>query len=309
MAVLFEKGVKIAYIRQKTQEIVRMPDKNSIIYPLFKARRLILKQAGFNNQPAGKKRTLTRHTHNLWSLDFCAGGTSKIELEKCFYNFKKGDIMLIAPGKEHRFIYTRDTFSCYSFKMDIPAFENLPENSIYAGDPEGLKARLGMLEAVRHCLAGFCPEKLVNMNMPFTINSSFVDIHILEELLYGVASHYIFGGNARLAEQDEDTLIKKISEFIYLRNGKPVSVEEVAEHFGYSAGHLRTIVRKNTGLSTKTFIDMERIKIIKNLLIYSDIRVGELSQLMEFRDTKYFTRFFRKYTGELPRSWSKKKNS
>ena len=303
---MFEKGVKIAYIREKTQDIAKMPDENSIIYPPFKARRLILKQAGFNNQPAGKKRTLTRHIHNLWSIDFCAGGTSKIELEKRFYNFKKGDIMLIAPGIEHRFIYTRETFSCYSFKMEIPAFENLPENSIYAGDPDGLKARLGMLEAVRNCLNGFCPEKLVNMNMPFSINSSFVDIHILEELLYGVASHYIFGRSSHPAESGEDDLIKQISEFVYLRNGKPVSVEEVAEHFGYSTGHLRTIVRKNTGLSTKTFIDMERIKIIKNLLIYSDIRVGELSQLMEFRDTKYFTGFFRKYTGENPRVWSKK---
>ena len=283
-----------------------MSDTKRIIFSSPLAPRLILKQAGFNNQPPGRKRTLVRHTHNFWSIDFCIDGTSKVELEKRFYTFKRGDIMLIAPGKEHRFIYTWESFSCYSFKMDIPALESLQKNSIYVGDAESLKPRLGMLEAVKNCLYAFCPEKLLQTNLPFSINSSFVDIRILEELLYGIAHHYIFGEASHTVEHQNNTLLEEISRFVYLRNGKPVTVGEVAEHLGYSTGHLRTIVRSLTGNSTKTFIDLERIKIMKELLLYSDVRIGELAQLMDFQDTKYFSRFFRKYTGELPRSWAKK---
>lgn len=283
-----------------------MPDKKSIILPQYKTRRLILKQAGLNYQYPGRKSTLIRHSHDFWSIDFCCSGTCGIELERRIYDFKRGDIMITAPGQEHRFIYNKESFSCYSFKADIPALADLPQNSIYAGDPENMKARLGMLEAVSHCLEAFCPEKLLEMHLPFTVNSSFVDIHILEELLYGIVCHYITGDSSRHREHHADALLKKIAGFIYLRNGKPVTVDEVAEHLGYSSGHLRTLVRKLTGNSTKTFIDLERIKIMKELLLYSDVRIGELAQLMEFRDAKYFTKFFRKYTGELPHTWMKK---
>ena len=282
-----------------------MLDKKHIIYTPFKTRRLVLKYVGLNKQLLGDKRKLVRHNHDLWSFDFCVSGTSKIQLEQHYFNFKRGDIMLIAPGDEHRFIYNKDAFCCYSFKAEIPDSENLPKNSLYIGDLEGLKSRLSILEALTHLVTGFCPEELLNSNMPFPINSSFVDIHILEEFLYGIVCHYIFGDNNHVSDKEEDSLIKQISEFIYLHNGKPVSVEDLASHFGYSAGHLRTIVFKHLKMSTKTFIDLERIKIIKNLLMYSDIRIGELSSLMEFKDTKYFTRFFRKYTGKSPREWAK----
>lgn len=305
MSDLFEKRVKIAYIREKTEDFSKMVDEKTLILPQMRVRRLILRQAGFNNQPPGWKRPLVRHSHNFWSMDFCSGGIGKVELEKRLCNVKRGDIMLIAPGKEHRFIYGREPFSCYSFKMDIPGLENLPGSSIYIGEPEGLNARLGMLEAVRSCLYGFCPEKLLSMNLPFSISRSFAGIRILEELLYGIACYYILGEDSHGGKHEEDTLLKKISEFIYLHNGKPVTVEEVAEHLGCSAGHLRTLVRNLTGRSTKNFIDQERVKIMKDLLLYSDVRIGELAQLMDFRDTKYFTRFFHKYTGDVPRDWLK----
>ena len=191
--------------------------------------------------------------------------------------------------------------------MDIPFFDDLPEtHSIYAGNPDGINQRLGMIEAVGNCLLGFCQEKLLTLNLPITINDSFEGIHILEELLYGIAYYYLFGVVGRAHEQKENALLRKISEFVYLHNGKPVTVDDLAEYLNYSSGYLLTLVQRYTGQSTKTFIDLERINIMKELMLYSDVRIGELAHLMEFHDTKYFTRFFRKYTGETPREWLKK---
>ena len=98
-------------------------------------------------------------------------------------------------------------------------------------------------------------------------------------------------------------MMKKMSQFIYIHSGEPVSVKKLEEHLNYSPGYLRTLVHQQTGGSTKRFIDLERIKIMKDLLRYSDIRIKELADTMKFRDAKYFTRFFRKYTGEAPRDW------
>ena len=100
-----------------------------------------------------------------------------------------------------------------------------------------------------------------------------------------------------------DSQLSKMSEFIYLRGGGPVTVEDLAEHLNYSPGYLRVLVRQHANLTTKEFIDRERIKIIKEMLRYSDIRIKELAHIMQFHDVKYFTRFFRKYTGETPRSY------
>lgn len=284
-----------------------MPDEKTLIFHKSQTRHLILKLAGCNSQSPGRKQTIPRHSHDLWSLDFCSSGMSHLEIEHRKYAVKKGDIILIAPGDEHRFIYTDSAFSCYSFKFELPGLSDLPEKiSIYAGDAANLKQREGIITAVGSCLAGFCPARLLDMNMEFTVSSRFSGIHILEELLYGVTCHYIYGEDKITPEHKEDQLLRKISEFVHLHSGKPVTVEALAAHLNYAPGYLRTLVRKCANCNTKTFIDMERIKIMKALLLYSDVRISELAQLMEFRDAKYFTRFFRKYTGENPRDWLRK---
>ena len=275
------------------------------VKPAFHSRNLVLRLAGRNFQKAGRKWNDQRHRHDLWSLDFCVSGENRFEVESRKYHFKQGDIMLIAPGQNHRFIYDGSRpFLCYSFKFDLPDLPaSLKPQTIYAGHPEGLKKRLAVIEAVGACLKGFCPEELLARPFAFTISDSYEGIHILEELLFGVVCHYIFGEAKQTQEITSDSLLTKISEFVYIHGGEPVSVEELAEHLDYSPGYLRTLVHRHTGFSTKKLIDLERIKIMKEMLYYSDIRIKELSSIMRFPDVKYFTRFFRKYTGETPRQW------
>ena len=270
----------------------------------IRSRNLILRMAGQNRKNAGDEHSDLRHSHDLWSLELCVEGENRIEVESRKYIFKQGDIILIAPGQNHRFIYNREPFSCFSFKFELPDFRGtMKPQTVYAGHREGLRKRLAIIEAVRACLVGFCPQEILSTNASFTILDSFDGIHILEELLFGIVCHYIFGEAKQTSEITSDSLQAKMAEFIHLRGGKPVSVEELAEYLDYSSGYLRTLVYQHTGISTKRFIDLERIKIMKEMLRYSDIRIKELASSMEFPDVKYFTRFFRKYTGKTPRAW------
>lgn len=271
---------------------------------LFHSRNLILRLAGRNIHLPTAHFSDIRHTHHLWSIDFCDSGENIAEIENRRYAFREGDILLIAPEQEHRFIYTEKAFSCYSFKFELPHFSGFQKmQTIYAGHSEGLKKRLAIISAVKSCLQGFCPPEMLVKRFSFTICETYDGIHILEDLLYGIARHYICGDAKRSQEITSDSLLTKMSEYIYIHGGEPVSVEELAEHLEYSPGHLRTLVYQRTGMTTKRFIDMERIKIIKEMLRYSDARNKELADRMHFPDVKYFTRFFRKYTGQTPRCW------
>ena len=205
---------------------------------------------------AGHAHSDPRHRHSLWSLDFCYyGGENTVEVEGRHYLFKCGDILLIAPGQEHRFIYSDKPFSCCSFKFRLPHLSGLMKmQTIYAGDPEGFRKRMAVIAAVKSCMEGFCPPELLARPFAFTIMDSYEGIHILEELLYGVTCHYIRGEARRTSEIASDSLLAKMSEFVYLHGGGPVTVEELAD-------------------------------------------------IMQFRDVKYFTRFFRKYTGKTPHAW------
>ena len=268
------------------------------------SRNLILRMAGWNRNQAGRPCTDPRHKHDLWSLDLCTEGEIQIEVESRKYPFKRGDIMLIAPGQNHRFMYGTASFSCYSFKFDlISVMEGLEPQTVYAGHLQGLKKRLAITEAVGSCLHGFCPEELLKKPHSFAISESFEGVHILESLLYGIMCHYLSGEAGQSPEISSDSLLSRISAFVCLRGGRPVTVEELAEHLHYSTGHLRFLVRKHTNMSTKQFIDLERIRIMKEMLRCSDIRIKELAGIMQFQDVKYFTRFFRKYTLETPREF------
>ena len=60
------------------------------------------------------------------------------------------------------------------------------------------------------------------------------------------------------------------------------------------------------GISTKEFIDRERIKTAKQLLTWSNISITHLAEKMGFSDLIYFDRFFKKYSGETPGAFRKR---
>lgn len=263
--------------------------------------RLNLKMCGYSLVNA-RTSPSAMHTHDFWQMNLCNSGTARLELNDYILNVQSGDIIILPPGNPHQLIYHEVAkFGCFSFKFNL---ENLSGEQFKIPeiicDAENRHQRREVIAAAEKIFNSFFPKELYLKQVEFSIPTNADYAKIMEDLLFGILRRYFF-----IAETSPG-LLHGISRYIDQNNGLPVTVGELARHLGYSEGHLLQLVREQTGKTTKQLIDEKRIKIAKRFLHYSDFNINELADYMQFTDVIYFSRFFRKYTGEAPGSYMRR---
>ena len=242
------------------------------------------------------------HRHSFYQLNLVFSGEAEMESSKGRRLITAGDAILIPPGEEHCLWIQSDSGFCdYSFKFFIKENkEDLPEYIIFT-EPELREIQLVWIKALGEIFRSVALPELFNTAKEFPLDAALPGVELLEQLVWGFCRRIIAGANS-----EEPWLIRKLKLLVQSRKGAPVTVEECAGHFNCTAGHLLTLVRKTSGMTTKEIIDRERIKITKHFLAYSDISISHLALQMCFNDLIYFDKFFRKYTGETPRNYRKR---
>lgn len=70
--------------------------------------------------------------------------------------------------------------------------------------------------------------------------------------------------------------------------------------------HLNRITRAQTGLSAARFIEARQFQEARRLLAYTRMNVAEVGYALGFDDPAYFSRVFRRQTGETPTGYRKR---
>lgn len=78
------------------------------------------------------------------------------------------------------------------------------------------------------------------------------------------------------------------------------SVNDYAEQLGITPSHLRRICQEVLGESPLAVINQRLILAAQRELAYSSMTVQQVAYSLEFEDSAYFSRFFRKQTGMTP---------
>lgn len=81
------------------------------------------------------------------------------------------------------------------------------------------------------------------------------------------------------------------------------SVQEYADLIGISTTHLRDTVKNSTGYSPGQLIRQEIIFEAKRRLANTDATTAEIGYGLNFEDTSYFSRFFKRETGKSPSNY------
>ena len=84
-----------------------------------------------------------------------------------------------------------------------------------------------------------------------------------------------------------------------------VQVSEYAEMLHVTPGHLNDTVKNTIGRSAKQVIDAKRIMEAKRLLFWQKHSVKQIAGELNFDDDAYFSRFFKKHTGQTPALFQK----
>lgn len=97
----------------------------------------------------------------------------------------------------------------------------------------------------------------------------------------------------------------KSIQFISTHTNQPLSVKDVAEAAGKSVSLISKKFKKETGVNLSDFITRKKLDEGKNLLVYSDKSISEISVYLCFSSQPYFQNLFKKLYGVTPAQYRK----
>jgi two-component system response regulator YesN len=104
-------------------------------------------------------------------------------------------------------------------------------------------------------------------------------------------------------KQDFDVkarIIREAMVYINANLNTALKTEEIAEVVSFSPQHLSRIFKEELGMTLSDYITQVRVEEAKRLLRISDFSVTEISDQLNFYDSTYFAKVFKKETGMTP---------
>ena len=102
--------------------------------------------------------------------------------------------------------------------------------------------------------------------------------------------------------------IKQAVGFIHSESHRDISLDEIAAEVGFSKFYFAREFKRITGYTFVAYLNLVRCKKAKNLLVETQLSIGEISRLCGYENQSYFSRAFLRITGMLPSEYREKKN-
>ena len=90
---------------------------------------------------------------------------------------------------------------------------------------------------------------------------------------------------------------------------KPITLKQIASHFGYSESHFYRLFKKEVHYAPMSYFLQIKIARACQLLNHTDMKVNQISFKLGFEDPYYFSRIFTKITGLSPRRYREEKRA
>jgi AraC family transcriptional regulator, transcriptional activator of pobA len=152
-------------------------------------------------------------------------------------------------------------------------------------------------------------DLLLNIQHEFNSNNKWRG-NIIQNYLNIILTHlsriYIDQKKFILKDSADESIVIKYKKLL---NEKFLEYHQVSDYSGklcISPGHLNDKIKELTGKTAKELLNERIILEAKRLLFYDNRSVKEIANNLNFFDTAYFTRFFKKQTELTPQEFRQK---
>lgn len=252
------------------------------------------------------------HKHNFYLVVLFTQGTGFHEIDFERFAVQRGSVFLINPGQTHYWELSNDivgfiffhteTFYNFNFAqntLSIYPFFYSTQNSPYLLLTEEMTQQISI--RFQEVLAEYVAEKLYKSSKIISlIDLLYIDLsRIYLEQNTGV----VYKTNLYFEK------LKQLESLIDLHFMKEKSPAQYANWMNMTAKHLNRIVQHSVGKTTSTMI-MERVLLeAKRLLSNSNQNINEIAEDLGFEEQAYFSRIFKKVTGETPSEFKSRYSS
>lgn len=216
-----------------------------------------------------------------------------IETGECVYkwdsehlNLKSGDIIYLPQFSNHKMRILSDKFSFY--RIDFKLFSTRNEMLVFSSQPQLM---------YRNCEKQIF-DKVIDLTELFrNAEGYYKSISILYEL---------FDIFSKATAKNKGSSIGPALEFLNQHYTAPTEISYLCRLCGMSKAQMYRIFKSQVGLTPIEYKNRLRINRAKTILRGDICNVNETAELLGFENVYYFSRMFKKYTGQPPTKYRKK---
>lgn len=260
--------------------------------PIY-ARDLGIRMPGFRVRSLALNRHLPEalwveeHSHrHLQFLLYLSGRGSQV-VDGARHEIHAGSLFFLPPRVSHSFIEgTRGRPLCLALDLDFDRASRC--------EPVAVRLDHHALHRVRHALSRLSRWR-AGSESPEPCEAAAV-LEVLDLLLRGC------GLLAPRPEAAGQSLLRRAERRLAAQDAYSLPVAELAGKIGYQPDYLNRQLKQQCGLTLGQLRDDRRLGEAKTLL-RKGIAVAEIALRLGFDDPNYFSRWFRKQSGETPSRW------
>jgi AraC-like DNA-binding protein len=184
-------------------------------------------------------------------------------------------------------------------------YAELSKNKLRAAKNLGI---VGLAISARAAIAGGMPSEEA-----FSLNDSLIlgvdkatSIGEIETIVRYGKIKYARMVHALNEKKQENVIVEQCKNLIFQRLHSKIVVRELAEELHVSMEYLSALFRKTEQITISEYILREKVKLARNLLIYSKYTIENIALYLGFSSQSHFGMVFKKYTGETPNLYRQK---
>jgi len=250
------------------------------------------------------------HTHNFHEIMIVVGGVALHHLDDLHETIAMGDVFVIPPGHPHGYEVDENQgvqvinvlFDFDDMKMNVRDLERIPGfHALFSVkntkkfEPH-LKLNANDLARVNSIV-----EEMEEAQESLVPGSEFCCETKLRELILFLSRRYsnvITQGGVKNAMRLGDLLAHMEKQY-----AEDLKFEDLAEASNLSPTTMRRLFHESFGCSPMAYLQQLRVKKAMLMLADPSRSVGDIAFETGFNDSGYFTRVFKKETGETPREF------
>ncbi|MFA5513823.1 MAG: AraC family transcriptional regulator [Sphaerochaetaceae bacterium] len=125
-------------------------------------------------------------------------------------------------------------------------------------------------------------------------------IAYLDEVLYSQIALEYSNAVLEFSVNSYSPMIKKIVTYLTVHLSEDVKIEQLGKMHNTHISHISRKFKKETGMSIPAYVSKLRIGLAKLYFEDGKTSIREISDLLGFNDSNYFSKVFKRYAGMTP---------
>jgi AraC-like DNA-binding protein len=177
-----------------------------------------------------------------------------------------------------------------SFLHRLPYFQAEPSSASIALAPAAARRLRARLDTMRRELAHYRRDSMDLLRAQ--LHETLIVLARDYGAIHGVAPH-----------RPTHSIVSRYLELVERHATTRHRVADYAAELAVSAGHLSVLCDQFVGQRAKRILDDALVTRARRMLLYTDESAARVAAALGFDDPSYFSRFFRRETGQTPRAF------